>query len=86
METQLPANARSGSRFRARASKAAARVAAALVASVIGFTELLNNARNAQALTYNATPVVAAALIYLVMLWPLVRLVSRLEHKSIAVR
>ncbi|HVQ25757.1 MAG TPA: amino acid ABC transporter permease, partial [Planctomycetota bacterium] len=48
--------------------------------------ELLNNARNAQALTYNATPVVAAALIYLVLLWPLVRLVSRLEHKSIALR
>jgi polar amino acid transport system permease protein len=56
------------------------------LASVIGFTELLNNARNAQALTYNATPVVAAALIYLIVLWPLVRLVSRLEHKSIALR
>jgi polar amino acid transport system permease protein len=56
------------------------------LASVVGFTELLNNARNAQALTYNATPVVAAALIYLIVLWPLVRLVSRLEHKSIALR
>ena len=56
------------------------------LSSVVGFTELLNNARNAQALTYNATPVVAAALIYLVMLWPLVRLVSRLEHKSIVLR
>ncbi len=56
------------------------------LASVVGFTELLNNARNVQALTYNATPVVAAALIYLVLLWPLVRLVSRLEHKSIALR
>ena len=56
------------------------------LASVVGFTELLNNARNAQALTYNATPIVAAALIYLVLLWPLVRLVSRLEHKSIALR
>jgi polar amino acid transport system permease protein len=56
------------------------------LASVVGFTELLNNARNAQALTYNATPVVAAALIYLALLWPLVRLVSRLEHKSIALR
>src|ERR1051325_5864595 len=56
------------------------------LASVVGFTELLNNARNAQALTYNATPVVAAAIIYLIALWPLVRLVSRLEHKSIAVR
>jgi polar amino acid transport system permease protein len=40
----------------------------------------------AQSLTYNATPIVAAALIYLVMLWTLVRLVSRLEHKSIVVR
>ena len=56
------------------------------LASVVGFNELLNNARNAQALTYNATPIIVAALIYLVMLWPLVRLVSRLEHKSIAVR
>ena len=56
------------------------------LASVVGFTELLNNARNAQALTYNATPVVVAALAYLAMLWPLVRLVSRLEHRSIAVR
>jgi polar amino acid transport system permease protein len=46
----------------------------------------LNNARNAQALTYNATPIVAAAIIYLIVLWPLVRLVSRLEHKSIALR
>jgi polar amino acid transport system permease protein len=54
------------------------------LASVVGFTELLNNARNAQALTYNATPIIAAALIYLVLLWPLVRLVSRLEHKGIA--
>lgn len=56
------------------------------LASVVGFSELLNNARNAQALTYNATPIVVAALVYLVMLWPLVRLVSRLEHKSIIVR
>ena len=56
------------------------------LASVVGFTELLNNARNAQALTYNATPVVLAAITYLVLLWPLVRLVSRLEHRSIVVR
>jgi polar amino acid transport system permease protein len=56
------------------------------LASVVGFSELLNNARNAQALTYNATPIVVAALAYLVLLWPLVRLVSRLEHKAIAVR
>ena len=53
------------------------------LASVVALPELLNNARQAQALTYNATPVVLAALMYLVLLWPLVRLLSRLEHKSI---
>jgi len=54
------------------------------LASVVALPELLNNARQAQALTYNATPIVLAALIYLVMLWPLVRLLSRLERKSVA--
>jgi polar amino acid transport system permease protein len=47
---------------------------------------LLNAARNAQALTYNPTPIVLAALMYLVLLWPVVRLISRLEHKAVAVR
>ena len=51
---------------------------------MVALPELLNNARQAQALTYNATPIVLAALIYLVMLWPLVRLLSRLERKSVA--
>ena len=54
------------------------------LASVVALPELLNNARQAQALTYNATPVVLAALMYLLLLWPVVRLLSRLEHKSIA--
>ncbi len=54
------------------------------LASVVALPELLNNARQAQALTYNATPVVLAALMYLLLLWPIVRLLSRLEHKSIA--
>ena len=53
------------------------------LASVVALPELLNNARQAQALTYNPTPIVLAALMYLVLLWPLVRLLSRLEHKSI---
>ena len=56
------------------------------LASVVAMPELLNNARQAQALTYNPTPVVLAALMYLVLLWPLVRWMSRLEHKSIALR
>lgn len=54
------------------------------LASVVALPELLNNARQAQAITYNPTPIVLAALMYLVLLWPLVRLLSRLEHKSIA--
>jgi polar amino acid transport system permease protein len=56
------------------------------LASVVAIPELLNAARNAQALTYNPTPIVLAALMYLAVLWPLVRLISRLEHRAIAVR
>ena len=56
------------------------------LASVVALPELLNNARQAQALTYNATPIVLAALMYLALLWPIVRLMSRLEHKHLARR
>jgi polar amino acid transport system permease protein len=56
------------------------------LASVVAIPELLNAARNAQALTYNPTPIVLAALMYLALLWPIVRLISRLEHKAFAMR
>lgn len=56
------------------------------LASVVALPELLNNARQAQALTYNPTPIVLAALMYLALLWPIVRLLSRLEHKHLAAR
>jgi polar amino acid transport system permease protein len=56
------------------------------LASVVALPELLNNARQAQALTYNPTPIVIAALMYLALLWPIVRLLSRLEHRSIGSR
>lgn len=56
------------------------------LASVVALPELLRVARDAQSLLYNPSPVVLAALIYLAILWPLVRLLSRLEHKSMAVR
>jgi len=49
--------------------------------SVVAMPELLFQARQAQSLTYNPTPIVVAALIYFVMLWPLVRLLSRLENR-----
>ncbi len=56
------------------------------LASVVAIPELLFQSRQAQALTYNPTPLVAASVIYFVVLWPLVRLLSRLEHRAIAGR
>jgi len=50
------------------------------IASVVSFPELLYSADMARSLTFNSSPVVLAAIIYLVLLWPLVRLVSRLER------
>ena len=51
------------------------------LASVVALPEMLYSADMARSLTYNASPIVLAALIYLVLLWPVVRLVSRLEHR-----
>jgi polar amino acid transport system permease protein len=56
------------------------------IASVVALPELLRVARDAQALVYNPSPIVLAALIYLALLWPLVRLLSRLEHRNALVR
>jgi polar amino acid transport system permease protein len=54
--------------------------------SVVAMPELLFQARQAQSLTYNPTPIVLAAIVYFVLLWPLVRLLSRLENRSLATR
>lgn len=51
------------------------------LASVVAFHELLYSADMARSVTYNASPIVLAAAIYLLMLWPVVRLLSRLEHR-----
>ncbi len=56
------------------------------LASVVALPELLRVARDAQSLLYNPSPIVLAALIYLALLWPLVRWLSRLEHKSMVAR
>jgi len=50
------------------------------LASVISAPELLHSADLARSLTYNSSPLVMAAAIYLVLLWPLVRLVRRMER------
>jgi polar amino acid transport system permease protein len=51
------------------------------LASVIALPELLYSADMARSLTFNTSPIVLAAGLYLLMLWPLVRLVSRLERR-----
>jgi polar amino acid transport system permease protein len=51
------------------------------LASVISAPELLHSADLARSLTYNTSPMVLAALIYLIFLWPAVRVISRLEHR-----
>lgn len=56
------------------------------IASVVALGELLHTARLAQSLVYNPTPIVVAAMLYLALFWPLVRLLSRLEHRNIARR
>ena len=53
------------------------------LASVVALPELLYAARSAQSITYNPSPIVLAAAIYLVLLWPGVRLLSRLEHRML---
>lgn len=56
------------------------------LASVVALPELLYAARSAQSVTYNASPIVLAAAMYYVLLWPCVRLLSRLEHRNLATR
>ena len=53
---------------------------------MVALPELLFQARQAQSVTYNATPIVAAAVVYFILLWPVVRLLSRLENRQLAWR
>jgi len=56
------------------------------IASVVALPELLYEARQAQSVTYNPTPIVAAAVLYFLLLWPAVRLLSRLQNRAVAGR
>ena len=56
------------------------------IASMVALPELLRSARVAQEQTYNPTPLMAAAVVFFVLLWPLARWVGRLERKMIASR
>lgn len=54
------------------------------IASVVAMPELLYSADMARSLTYNASPLVLAAAFYLALLWPMVRLIGRFEHRVAA--
>lgn len=56
------------------------------LASVVGLQELLRNAQIAQGLVYNPTPLIAAALIYFLILWPFVRIISRMQREPVFVK
>lgn len=56
------------------------------IAAVVALPELLFQARQAQSVTFNATPIMAAAVAYFILLWPVVRLLSKLENRQLARR
>ena len=53
------------------------------LASVVALPELLRMARVAQGITFNPTPLILAAVLYFLMLWPFVRLLSRMERRML---
>lgn len=53
------------------------------LASVVALPELLRMARVAQGITFNPTPLIMAAAVYFVLLWPFVRLLSRMERRML---
>ncbi|MGX7705199.1 amino acid ABC transporter permease [Methylobacterium sp. Gmos1] len=52
------------------------------IAALVALPELLRSARVAQEQTYNPTPLMAAAAIYVVLLWPFARWVAVLERRA----
>lgn len=51
------------------------------LASVVSLGELLHAANMARSVTYNASPITLAALVYLILLWPAVRFLSRYQRR-----
>ena len=51
------------------------------LASAVALPELLKEATDAQSLYANPSPLIGAAIVYVIFLWPMVRLVSLLERR-----
>lgn len=56
------------------------------IAALVSLPELLRSARVAQEQTYNPTPLMAAAVIFFVLLYPFARWVARLERQALKAR
>ncbi|QOZ71059.1 MULTISPECIES: amino acid ABC transporter permease [Bradyrhizobium] len=56
------------------------------IGALVALPELLRSARVAQEQTYNPTPLMAAAVIFFVLLYPIARWVARLERRALAAR
>jgi polar amino acid transport system permease protein len=56
------------------------------IAALVALPELLRSARVAQEQTYNPTPLMAAAVIFFVLLYPFARWVARLERQALKTR
>ncbi|RXG91439.1 amino acid ABC transporter permease [Bradyrhizobium vignae] len=56
------------------------------IGALVALPELLRSARVAQEQTYNPTPLMAAAVIFLVLLYPIARWVARLERQALVAR
>lgn len=52
------------------------------ICSAVALPEFLRSAQQAQNLVYNSTPLMMVAVGYLILLWPLVHLVTRMERRS----
>lgn len=52
------------------------------LASVVAMPDLLKQANDAQAMMANPSPLIVAAVIYLIILWPMVRVVGYLEARN----
>lgn len=61
-------------------------VKATPIAALVALPELLRSARVAQEQTYNPTPLMAAAVIFFVILYPFARWVARLEQQALKAR
>ncbi len=56
------------------------------IGALVALPELLRSARVAQEQTYNPTPLMAAAAIFFIMLWPFARWVAVMERRALARR